>query len=94
MNTYVIDGNNFCDLDSFYDEIESVFTKDINFKIGKNLDALSDVLSGGFNRHEYGEEIKIIWLNSSKSKIDLSKETFDKIIKTIKENKQIDLIIK
>ena len=72
----IINGNNFSDLDGFYDEAEKVLTKNLDWKIGKNLDAFNDVLRGGFGVHEYEEPIKVIWKKSRKSKEDLGyKET-------------------
>lgn len=67
---FIIDGNNFKILDGFYDEVQKEVTA--NFKeIGRNLDALNDILRGGFGKFEYGEPIKILWKNSEKSKKDL-----------------------
>ncbi|EPR65316.1 barstar family protein [Cyclobacterium qasimii] len=43
-----INAYNFSDLDEFYDEIKTKLTKNLEFKIGRNLDAFNDVLAGGF----------------------------------------------
>ena len=66
----IIDGNRFNNLTGFYDEVERVLTKDLNWKIGRNLDAFNDVLRGGFGVHEYGESLEITWINFKKSKRD------------------------
>ena len=72
----IIDGDNFSSLAKFYEEIEAKFTRDLGWKIGRNLHAFNDVLRGGFGVYEYDERIGIIWNNSGKSKNDLSyKET-------------------
>jgi RNAse (barnase) inhibitor barstar len=72
----IIDGNNFSNEEEFYNEIDKLLTKDVTFKTGHNLDALYDILKGGFGVHEYNEELQITWINASKSKIDLGyKET-------------------
>jgi len=71
---FVIDGNNFCDIEGFYCEIDNLFTKDLDWKTGHNLDAFNDILRGGFGVHEYGEPIKIIWRNFSKSQKDFGHE--------------------
>lgn len=68
--TIRIDGNNFDDMLTFYDEIERVMTKDLTFSIGRNLDALNDVLRGGFGVHE-DEPILIQWINYQKSMSNL-----------------------
>ncbi|PXY47100.1 barstar family protein [Flavobacterium hydrophilum] len=67
----IINGNNFADLESFYDEIDRVLTKDLNWQTGHNLDAFNDLLRGGFGVYEYREPIKLIWKNTLKSKTDL-----------------------
>lgn len=67
----VIDGNSFSTLMEFYDEIERKFTKNLDYKIGRNLDAFNDVLYGGFGVCECEEPFKLIWQNSEKSRQDL-----------------------
>jgi len=67
----IIDGNRFSDLESFYDEIDRLLTKDLDWDTGHNLDAFNDLLSGGFGVHEFNEPIRIIWVNFEKSKTDL-----------------------
>ncbi|MFA9192613.1 barstar family protein [Flavobacterium sp. FZUC8N2.13] len=69
--TIIINGNNFSDLESFYDEIDRILTKNLNWQTGHNLDAFNDLLRGGFGVYEYKEPIKLTWKNSLKSKIDL-----------------------
>lgn len=69
-HTLTIDGNNFNDLEGFYDEIARVFT-DGSFPIGHNLDALNDLLIGGNGVYKVGEPVLIRWENANKSRIDL-----------------------
>ncbi|UAY52441.1 barstar family protein [Ferruginibacter albus] len=76
----IINGNNFETLEEFYSEMDNVFTKDLDWTTGHNLDAFNDLLRGGFGVYEYKEPILLIWENSAKSKIDLS---------SLKENKTI-----
>jgi RNAse (barnase) inhibitor barstar len=61
--TYEIDGNNFSDLVGFYIEFSDkvLGTKDW----GHNLDALNDVLRGGFGTPFEG--FLLVWNNSEKS---------------------------
>ncbi len=71
-----INGNNFRDIEGFYSEIDSQFTKDVPWKAGHNLDAFNDLLMGGFGVYDYGESIRIVWKNAEKSQGDLGyKET-------------------
>ena len=81
--TIIINGENFSDLETFYDEIDNVLTKDLEWKTGHNLDAFNDLLSGGFGVYESGESIKIIWTNFAKSKKNLGKELIKKLVEII-----------
>jgi RNAse (barnase) inhibitor barstar len=66
----IIDGNNFNNLDEFFDEIDKVLTKDLAWETGHNFNAFIDILRGGFGVHEYDEPILIKWINFHKSKND------------------------
>jgi len=77
---FVIDGKNFSTMDEFYDEVEKIFTFNLGWKIGRNLNAFNDVLRGGFGRHE-DEPILIKWLSFKESERKLGVET----MKTIQE---------
>ena len=71
MKEFILDGNNFSDLEGFYTEIDKLMTKDMEEETGHNLDALNDILRGGFGVHEFEEEIIVKWLHYEKSKQDL-----------------------
>lgn len=75
MKTFILDGNNFSDMEGFYDEIDRLLTKDLKWQTGHNLNAFNDLLRGGFGVHEYEEPITIRWVNYAKSKKDLGDET-------------------
>jgi len=72
--TIIINGNNFSDLEIFYDKIDQVLTKDLDWNTVHNLNAFNDLLHGGFGVYEYEEPITLIWENITKSKIDLGLE--------------------
>ena len=76
---FVIDGGNFSTMKGFYDEVERVFTFNLDYKIGRNLDAFNDILRGGFGRHEYGKPILIKWLKYKKSMRNLGADTMELI---------------
>jgi|TARA_B110000116_G_scaffold265676_1_gene275211 RNAse (barnase) inhibitor barstar len=71
MRTIEINGNNFSNLSEFYDEVESKMTSGLNWKIGRNLNAFDDVLSGGFGVHDVDEKYQLNWKNVEKSKSEL-----------------------
>lgn len=75
MKTFLLDGNNFFSMEGFYDEIDKLLTKNLQWKTGHNLNAFNDLLRGGFGVHDYSEPITIKWINYSKSKKDLGDET-------------------
>lgn len=64
---YTIDGNDFSTLEEFYDVIGAVLIP--NSKWGRDLDALNDVLRGGFGTPDNGFRIR--WVNSDKSRQSL-----------------------
>ena len=74
MKTFILDGNNFTDIEGFYNEIDKLLTKSLQWKTGHNLNAFNDLLSGGFGVHEYNEPITIRWINFDKSKENLGNE--------------------
>jgi RNAse (barnase) inhibitor barstar len=94
----IIDGNNFTTWIEFYDEVENKLTKELGWKIGRNLDAFNDVLTGGFGIHDYNEPLIIRWINSDKSKKDLGQSKtgeilFDIIVEIIEGHEHIELMI-
>ena len=74
MKTFLLDGNNFSDMEGFYNEINKLLTKNLHWKTGHNLNAFNDLLRGGFGVHEYNEPITIRWINFNKSKEALGDE--------------------
>ncbi len=75
----IIDGNNFTDSSGFTLEIRRKFTKnvawiDYNSVQGINLDSINDFLRGGFGVYAYHESVRVRWVNSQKSRVDLGKE--------------------
>lgn len=88
-----IQGDNFSDMESFYHEIDRVFTKNLSWKTGHNLDAFNDILAGGFGVYEYGEPVKIIWSKFLESKKRLGDETVEDLLQIIKSHPHIDFVM-
>lgn len=88
--TVIINGDNFSDMKTFYGEIGNVLTKNIDWKIGQNLNAFNDLLRGGFGVFEYEESVKIIWINFLKSKQTLGVEMTDTLLGIIAEHGHIE----
>jgi undecaprenyl-diphosphatase len=66
----VIDGDDFSDLDGFYDQVSSLLGSPEDKPI-RSMDAFNDLLRGGFGDIEPGEELHILWRNADKSRADL-----------------------
>ena len=89
----IINGDNFSDIETFYDEIDNVLTKNLDWKTGHNLNAFNDLLRGGFGIYECGEPVKIVWTNFSKSRQLLGQEMIDILLEIIKDHKHIEFSI-
>lgn len=72
--TIIINADNFSDLAGFYEEMNSLFMKNVDWKLGRSLDALNDILYGGFGVFNSDEQVIVLWNNFSKSKKDLGFE--------------------
>ena len=72
--TIIIDGSNIHDIPSFYKEVNRVFMSEEDWKIGDNLDALSDMFYGGYGAIKGDERIDLIWKDFEKNREDLGLE--------------------
>ena len=70
-----INGDNIHDIPSFYDEINRVFMAGENWKLGPSLDALNDMLYGGYGAIQGDEPVVLVWQNIEKSRAALGIET-------------------
>ena len=86
---FEIDGEDFSDLEGFYREFsDKVLGGRISW--GHSLDALNDVLHGGFGTPDEG--FKLFWHNSELSRKKLM-EKFDAILDIFKNHKNIKVIL-
>ena len=74
MKTLTIDGHSITDLPSFYREINRVFMADVDWELGRSLDALNDALYGGYGAIDGAEPVKLVWLNMERNRADLGFE--------------------
>lgn len=91
--TIIIDGKNFIDRESFFEETDKVLTKDLGWQTGHNPDAFNDLLCGGFGVFGYDEPIKLIWINFAKSRNDLGQELTDTLVEIITGHDHIEFTI-
>ncbi|WP_317153961.1 barstar family protein [Sphingopyxis indica] len=72
--TFVIDGSNIHDIPSFYDEINRVFMGGEDWKLGPSLDALDDMLYGGYGALQGSGPVVLIWRGMERNRTDLGVE--------------------
>ena len=71
----ILNGKAVRDIDSFYEEVNRVFMSDEDWEIDNSLDALNDLLYGGFGAIKGNEPVKLIWEDIDVSKSSLGYET-------------------
>ena len=78
MTVATLEGSRVTDITSFYDEVNRVFMRDETWQLGESLDALNDLLYGGFglmaNRDEAGDSLTVIWRDHQVSREALGLE--------------------
>ena len=87
----LLDSRDFDSINEFYEEIQKKLTRNLDWKIGHNLNALNDVLLGGFCFHGYEEPARVIWIFSEKSKQDFGEEYFESILSVFENNKNVKI---
>lgn len=87
--TITINGDNFVDFESFYNEIDRVCTQGLKWKTGHNLNAFNDLLKGGFGVYSFEEPINFVWINFERSREVLGIDAVELIVEIIKEHQHI-----
>ena len=72
---FEINGNSILDISSFYEEVNRLFMEGEDWQLGNSLDALNDLLYGGYGTLKNHEEVEVVWLNSEMSREALGLET-------------------
>lgn len=67
MLTLRIDGARIDDIASFYDEINRVFMIDVDWQLGPSLDALDDMLYGGYGVLREHAEATVVWTGHARA---------------------------
>ena len=83
MKTVTLNGAAFSDLRGFYREMAHLLAPGNEDEIGHNLDALCDLLRGGFGFHKYGEELTIVWENYAASRANLGERDTLRIVEVM-----------
>jgi RNAse (barnase) inhibitor barstar len=69
--TLILEGSRIHDIGSFYDQINGLFMADESWQIGPSLDALNDLLYGGFGVLQGNEPLTLIWREIAQSRAAL-----------------------
>ncbi|ATL49287.1 ribonuclease inhibitor [Chitinophaga caeni] len=75
MKRIIINGENIHDIPSFYKEINQVFMAGEDWQIADSLDALNDLLYGGFGILHNSEPVQLVWKEIGQAKETLGIET-------------------
>ncbi|WP_297198655.1 barstar family protein [uncultured Pluralibacter sp.] len=73
-NVLYINGANIHDIASFYTEINRVFMVGETWTLGESLDALDDMLYGGYGVLHNSATAVVIWQQMEKNRTDLGEE--------------------
>lgn len=74
-HTLTLDGTRIRDIPSFYDEINRVFMVGIDWTLGHSLDALDDLLYGGYGALDGAAPATLVWTDFAASRDALGVET-------------------
>jgi RNAse (barnase) inhibitor barstar len=66
--TLILDGTRIHDIASFYDEINRLFMADVDWQLGHSLDALDDMLYGGFGALDGDAPVTLVWTAFAQSR--------------------------
>ena len=73
--TLTIAGGDIHDIPSFYAEINRVFMAEEDWKLGESLDALDDMLRGGYGAIQGRAPVRLIWQDIARARAGLGFET-------------------
>ena len=69
-----IDGARVRDIPSFYDEVNRVFMSGESWRLGESLDALDDLLYGGYGALHGRSGARVVWADHAASRRALGRE--------------------
>lgn len=77
----IIDGRVMTDIASFYAQINAVFMADESWQLGESLDALNDLLYGGFGAIGNADTITIRWIGMAATREALGAEATIRLLR-------------
>lgn len=74
MTTFTIEGGAIRDIATLYDELNRVFMTGEDWRLGESLDALDDMLRGGYGALAGTHGIRVVWNGHAASRRALGRE--------------------
>ncbi len=71
---FIIEGSRITDIPALYAELNRVFMEDEDWTLGASLDALDDLLYGGYGKLLGMEQATVVWRNMDISRASLGLE--------------------
>ncbi|MCK6079517.1 ribonuclease inhibitor [Microbacterium sp. EYE_5] len=68
MADYVIDGARIAGIPDLYAQLNSLFMASEDWRLGASLDALDDLLYGGFGALSGDEAVRVVWWDAAHSR--------------------------
>lgn len=75
MTLFTIEGSAITDIASFYDELNRLFMQPEDWRLGPSLDALDDLLYGGFGALRGASDARVVWRDAEVSRRALGQDT-------------------
>ena len=75
MKTLRLEGSAVHDIPSFYDEVNRVFMVGVDWTLGPSLDALNDLLHGGYGALHTDEAVRVVLGDDAQLRAALGVET-------------------
>lgn len=91
--TITINGDNVSCLETFYQEIDLLFTKNAGTKNRYSLNFFIDLLQGKLGVYGYEEPIKLVWANFSSSQMRLGHKLIERLVEIIQEHDHIEFSV-
>lgn len=74
MATFIIEGARVTSIATLYDELNRVFMADEDWTLGQSLDALDDLLYGGYGALQGAHDARVVWRDAELSRVALGRD--------------------
>ncbi len=91
IKEFAIDGHNMRSVDEFWDEVQRVLCPDFKH-FGRNLDALVDILRGGFGAFELGETIRLRFIHQNYAEKHLQASFVRRVRRIMEKGPNVEMV--